>query len=380
MATRATARLRQGQRWIVLGLVAVACSWLGLPALGFPALAWSAPWQRPAPAQQVSPLQRGSVVPSNVEQLPIPATIVAGQATAEIPQSTTQGTIARLRIPSELILDSLDRDFTQRTPVQRTVLGTDSRGHAICHGHVDGEFLSAEGSARLAINVAGTLTSHTRGVSGPAIIDSEAVTHYQATTIITFDGKAFVAQPSKVCGQTRLTITNVDSSLPRLRGRIVRRVAARRAVESQPQAQDITCQLTLNDLQKRIDEELNQRLLRLNSQFQERLSVLKLFKQTDTDVIISTSPAAVQLDLISLKPDAKTPAMPQLDSIGTGVELWLPVPPLAETPVGVVALSRLPELLGSMLDDQTQLSEFLTDQLRFRRHGDWLIVELENGE
>jgi hypothetical protein len=320
---------------------------------------------------------------SSHEQLPAPSTLTTGPAQSSAPQtpddnSPQPATIARIRIPGDMLLETLERDFTLIIPVQRTILGTRSSGHAVCRGRVHGELLPAENAARLKCVIKGTVVAVARGVNGPAIINSQAVTHYRAHTQIIFDGEIFSAEPVQVHGATRLTITQVDSQLPRLRGRVVRRVAARRAQRSHAEAQAITCQLTVNDLQQQIDQEFRERMAELNRRFAGPLSALQLLERTDAALTISSKPRHLQIDLVTHAPQETTPQIPQLQSEPSAVELWLPIPPLAEPAVGIIALTTLPQLLGGLLEDRPRLAELLTEQLEFQRHGEWLIVVLQS--
>ncbi len=111
----------------------------------------------------------------------------------------------------------------------------------------------------------GNIESNTKGINGPAIITASSTTDYTAYKAVRFDGTQFIADPVTVESKSRLRITGVDSTVPRLMGRIVRRVASRRAEESRPQAEAISANLAINDLKQNIDAEFDKRLKEMNT-------------------------------------------------------------------------------------------------------------------
>lgn len=101
-------------------------------------------------------------------------------------------------------------------------------------------------------------------IDGPAIIQSNAFTSYVANKRFSFDGNQFTTAPANVVANTRLTIIGIDSTLPHLRGRIVRRVATQRAEQSHSQAEAITRSMTEQELCQRIDADFDARIVELN--------------------------------------------------------------------------------------------------------------------
>jgi hypothetical protein len=114
----------------------------------------------------------------------------------------------------------------------------------------------------------GTVESKTKGINGPATIDCVATTKYLATKRILFEGCAFKSEPAEVECCSELQIIGVGSKLPRLRGSIVKTIAARKSEELRPKAEEIIEALTKQELSERIDKEINAQLAELNQYLQ----------------------------------------------------------------------------------------------------------------
>ena len=277
------------------------------------------------------------------EPLPVPSPIEPGSA-SEFLHPTTEAldnnkaldnealdarvnpVLACLRIPAVLITEVASRDFTHTSPVDRVILGTHSRGTAICNGQVSCEMREQTGAAEVVCRISGTVDSTTRGTNGPALIGSTATTSYTATKSIVFNGQKLVTQPALVQASSRIRITDVDSSLPGLRGRIVRRVAERRSSQSLAQAEDITRDLTASELQQNIDHEFAQRIDSINRKLEERLPILTAFVESDYKLSISSQPEFIQLMFVHRDAGPQALNFPSTLPLTSKVVLWIPLP------------------------------------------------------
>ena len=156
-----------------------------------------------------------------------------------------------------MIAKSVDREFQHTAPVQQEVIGTKSTGTAHCRGTVVCSIEENAEGASFSCRISGTVESDTRGTNGPATIQSHACTTYVAHKRFLFDGHKFNSFPTSLVSRTQLPITGVGSTLPRLRGRIVRHVATQRSHRSLAQAEAITQAITDRELCQRIDVEFD---------------------------------------------------------------------------------------------------------------------------
>lgn len=282
-----------------------------------------------------------AIVPvvSAQESLPVPppvASIVESPADSQARpgdllsldkiQDETNPVLACLRIPAVLITEVASRDFTHTSPVDRVLLGTHSRGTAVCRGHVSCEMREQTHAAEVVCRITGTVDSTTRGTNGPALINSTASTTYTATKRIIFDGRKLITQPALVQASSRIQITGVGSSLPGLRGRIVRRVAERRSGESLPEAEAITRDLTATELQQHIDNEFAQRIDSINRKLEDRLPILAAFAASDYKLSISSQPEFIQLLFVRRDAGLPTLHVPATLPLTSKIVLWIPLP------------------------------------------------------
>ena len=225
-----------------------------------------------------------------------------------------------LRIPATWIARSVNRDFEHKSDVDQIILGTRSRGTSHCKGKVTCVVEENPASVTILCSISGTVESKTCGVNGPAIIQSTAVTHYTSTKRLTFDGRVFACTPASTSSCTHVTITGVGSSLPRLRGRLVTRVAAKRAQQSLSQVEAIVKSQTEAELCQRIDEDFEARIKDLNSQFQSKLSILKYFPSSKHPLQLRSRQDGVEIALghSSSEFDEK-----RRELIGDALEIWL---------------------------------------------------------
>jgi hypothetical protein len=146
------------------------------------------------------------------------------------------------------------------------VLGTDARGTCRTVGKVTIDLVEHDERGDFVVVLRGVSTARTVGNNGPAIIHSLAVTNFTAKKRVIFDAeRGFRAGPAVVEASTNLNIDGIDSTLPGLRGRLVRSVASRRAAATHSQARDITNRSTAAQIAREFDRHVEENVRELNS-------------------------------------------------------------------------------------------------------------------
>ena len=281
-----------------------------------------------------------------------------------------------LRIPASVIAKSVDRDFHHTSPIQREILGTQSIGVAECHGSVTCELVEHSKGAQLCCRVSGTISSDTCGTNGPAIIQAHAHTDYTAYKIAIFDGHQFTTSPATVQLKTQIKVNGIGSSLPGLRGRIVRRVATKRATESHAQAESITTDLTAQELCQRIDADFDERIQALNQKLKRNISILKQFGITGERLVVRSFHDCVEVGVLAKDQDGeKTLGVrrPARESI----ELWVKLAPtnLLKQLTMAQLLKLAPIGLSRFLEDHPRLSK-LDKKFNVEFYKDWIVLDL----
>ncbi len=315
-------------------------------------------------------------LPSILEQAEIAS--VASALVEVLPPPREHGTIGlRFRIPAAMIVESINRDYSHTAPIDRTVLGTHSRGQAVCDGQVRCTLTEKANGLELQCWISGQVTSVTCGTNGPATIQSKSTTWYTANKPIFFDGLRFSSQPVSLNARSALAITGIGSTAPRLRGRIVRRVAASRATESQPQAEEITRLLTEQELRQKIDLEFDSRIAALNEKLAQRLDLLRALSDSGRTLSVNSFADCVEVSLApSDVPLFQTPALTR-DGPQQSVELWLYFHDFTIPDVALAnLLASVPQWLSTYFTKNQTLARLAEQKVDIERHGNWLMVQL----
>ncbi len=305
-----------------------------------------------------------------------PTEVVVGTPSSPT-KATTDDFPVLIRIPHSLISKGVDRDFTHASTVQREVMGTNSSGTAHCQGTVTCTIETKANGAAFCCRISGTVRSDTCGTNGPAIIKSNAVTSYVAHKRFSFDGHLFTSSPAMVVANTRLTITGIDSTLPGLRGRIVRRVATQRAEQSHSQAESITKSMTEQELCERIDADFDTRIVEMNQSFSKRLKILKHFPSAGNKIHIRSHPDRVEICLgrALIRPSEEIGVRAP---IGNAIELWMRIDPglIAQTPIATFLVSHAPTWLATYLSSNPNLFVPVNKELAIEAHDGWVVFRL----
>ena len=321
------------------------------------------------------------------EPLPVPAPMEVQPVEEQLQlEQGINPVLACLRIPASLIAEEASQSFQHNSTVDRVVLGTHSRGTAKCQGQVSCELREQAHAAEFVCQISGTVSSLTHGSNGPALINSTAATHYTAAKSILFDGRQLSSQPAVVSARTQVQITGIGSTLPGLRGRVVKRVAARRAADSLPEAEAITRQLTVDELQQQIDDEFAQRLKSLNRKLALRLSILEAFSESDYELSISSHTEYIQILFAGRGVESQTIAAIPSFPTGPKAVLWLPFPHSDAKQQNLQNLERwgledaakfLPLWLSVPLSPLKATVDARTPRVDLLRHAGWIGFEID---
>ena len=283
-----------------------------------------------------------------------------------------------LRIPQALIVKSVDRDFQHSAPVQQKVLGTSATGTSHCQGTVTCVIEEMIEGAAFSCRISGTVRSDTCGTNGPATIQSHAFTSYVAHKRFVFDKHQFISFPTTVVAHTQLTNTGIGSTLPGLRGRIVKQVATQRAQQSRSQAESIAQGLTERELCQQIDADFATRLSEMNQKLANRLSLLKYFPVVENRVHVRSFTGGVEIGLGTAtensanRVESRTP-------LGESVELWLrpQIDLIAERPIPELLFSSAPTWLTTFFSHNPTLLEPHDRTVFAEVHNGWLVFRLK---
>ena len=240
----------------------------------------------------------------------------------EVPQIELRGVMI-LRVSERYLEELFARDINKRTPVTRVVLGTHATGTAHTKGRADVDTKADQDNASFNVKISGSTDSRTVGRNGPAIIHSRSITTWTAKKIVRFDGEEFVTTPGTIESSTKIIPLGADSTLPGIRGRLVSRIATRRAIECNSTAERISGEHTDKQVLADVDRIVDQQIAKLNKRIENRplMSVI-LPKLNDAGVQFSTSSNCINVSFAGgdASPLAKVCPVEGIDPSDT--ELW----------------------------------------------------------
>ena len=166
--------------------------------------------------------------------------------------------LIHVRVSREFLDDYVQRTVQRRRPVRDNILGTRIFGESNTAGEMDLVLRPSPDKLLGEIAFVGTVDSRTVGYNGPAILHSSSKAAFRAGKQVTISGSGLHVAPATASVSTSTQTNHIETTLPRLRGRIARRIAWRRVGNSRSQAEAISSQHTAaiirNDLDKRIDQ------------------------------------------------------------------------------------------------------------------------------
>jgi hypothetical protein len=231
-----------------------------------------------------------------------------------------------VRLTSEAFAPLVDRDVDETRPVQDVILGTRVGGQSRTAGKPGLSLTPDKNAASFVLTLKGTTVSRTVGYNGPAVIRSRSDTNFTATKRVVFQaGQGFVAEPTRVDAQTRITTEGIGSTRPGLRGRIVRRRAAPQVAASRPAAEEIVRQKAMRRVSAAFDRQLEDRLARLNRALDMREVIAFVLRgETEPRYSFCTVDGCVQIVASTGDDDAaEAVQLPRHERQPAPVEVWV---------------------------------------------------------
>lgn len=242
------------------------------------------------------------------------------------------------------------REIDRTAPVRDYILGTPIRGTSRVDGRVTLAATPDETNGALLVRVRGVAHSRTVGAHPPVWIHSRATTNFFGVKRIKITPDGVTFSPAQVRATTVSRGAGISTSLPRLRGRIARRIATRRVEASRPQADRISAAHNRDRIARDIDRQVEASLAQTDdflSRYRERFSeTLGL-----GDAKLTCRSTDDYLEFAFTSPDASIASKPPEFVEDADVEILLHTSTPAPFVVGAAARLALTNLFNSFLDD-----------------------------
>jgi len=174
-------------------------------------------------------------------------------------------------VSSELLAREARQSIEKVIPVRDVILGVPVQGNARLKAVTSLKLLDGQEKGVFELLLTGSAVSTTRANGGKAVIHCRTVTRFTARKQIVLDQRGLHAQPATCCAVATSTITGVSSPLPRLRGRLARRVAWRRAQSQRAQAERISARHSEQTIGHSFDADIALEMRQANAWLASRL-------------------------------------------------------------------------------------------------------------
>jgi hypothetical protein len=186
--------------------------------------------------------------------------IARRQAASSASSRPLPANVIYVRFSQEFLRQYMHRDLHNDAPVDDDILGTPIQGTAHYAATARLELVPNDDHAVMRLHLVGTVHSNTVGYNGPVRIHSTGETQFASTKLLSTDGRGMEAGHAVTLAETHSQTQCIDTDVPGLRGRIVRRVASRRVDASRGDADIVAARHTEARINRRFDESVKERL------------------------------------------------------------------------------------------------------------------------
>jgi hypothetical protein len=204
-----------------------------------------------------------------------------------------------VRVSRQFLEDYAERTVQRTKPVTDYILGARIAGESDTRGKTTLELLPGKGRLLGKISFEGTVHSQTRGYKSPVVLHQVSDSTFRSSKLISMDEKGLKVSQATTDAPTNLKTVGIDSSLPRLRGRIATRIAWKRVGEAHQEAESITAQHTAAIVSKDFDERIDQSVAKVREVFRSKVPEWDRERYpAQTEMRFRSSPECVEVALI----------------------------------------------------------------------------------
>lgn len=166
-----------------------------------------------------------------------------------------------------LAVGGIEEPVDETEPVRDVILGTQLFGAGHTLGEVSATFVPNEDHAVLDITYLGVTRTRNTGYNGPVVILSHGTTGIGAVKRLWVNSSGLHSHPARANAKTRSEILSIE---PRRGGRLVERIAWRKAMEQKHLAEAIASQRAASRASARMDVRAKPLLQKANHGFEHR--------------------------------------------------------------------------------------------------------------
>lgn len=230
-----------------------------------------------------------------------------------------------IRFSEQFLSLLISPEVNSQESVDTVVLGTRATGTAWTNGTLHLDLKPETRGVALELCFDGTCVAQTVARNGPAILHNTATTKFSARKILSVDVEhGIVDQVATISAKASVPLPCIESTLPRIRGRIVRRVAQRRARRVHRQVVAIA----RNNAEDRIRRSFNGAVERLAARYNDDLGLLRPVirrlrnENPKSSLVFSTTEDHLQMS-VGRADSQRTPQLPDSDFDRSPIQIWL---------------------------------------------------------
>ncbi len=197
------------------------------------------------------------------------------------------------------ISDGLAECVDETRPVVDVILGTCISGTGHTRGRVRFDLVPSTRQAALDAVFLGATETCTVGRNRSARIGAVGTTRIGARKRLVIHSRGLSARPARSRARTSTQITGIWSTQPRLRGRLVRRIAERKTYESKWQGEQIAARHAEAQFNENLDQRIDQVVHEANTAFWQYFRE-PLLKRGDFPQRLAFSTTDRQLDVVAM--------------------------------------------------------------------------------
>lgn len=202
-------------------------------------------------------------------------------------------------VGEDFLVDTLGGDVDEEEPVVDVIMGTRIRGTGRTIGKVAFDCVAATDRAVITAQFAGTNHSKTVGHNRSALIYSTGTTHLQGATTLFVDEDGLAVSCSRAAADVNNRINCIGSTKGGLVGKIVVKVASKKAPQQQAEAECIAARHAECRLSHKLDHQAAELVEQANSDYRRRLRLpLTRFDALPRAVDVTTSDDALSIRVL----------------------------------------------------------------------------------
>jgi hypothetical protein len=226
--------------------------------------------------------------------------------------------LIHIQISERTLKRLAQRPVFRQTAVNDTIVGTPVRGTAWTSGLVGLELSPSWETGTIDLRFQGQVQSATVGFGGPVQIHSNSVTGFSAVKRLFVTPNGIAISPARVAARTNTSIQGISTYLPRLRGRIARRIASRRAAASVPAAEVEAAQKAATQIAQQFDRDVAIQVAGMNRQLNEAIAALPIHPSLlRSRLRVASSNHYLQFTVRGRRDAPVTPAPPAPATLGS---------------------------------------------------------------